>query len=304
MGASFVASDVFMDTSVTIELVHSKSERGTAADLVDRAFAWFRTVEAVCSRFEPASELSQLSSCVGKPVTVTPVLFQALDFALAVAEMTDGVFDPTIGRSMELAGYDRNYRSGQAVGLHEGVSASASFRDVRLDRDEQTVTLLRPLVLDLGAVAKGFAIDLAATELSVMPNFAIEAGGDVFAGGCAPDGGPWHIGIRHPRSPGALVATLSISEAAVCTSGDYERPRPDGVAGGHIITSGKEIGPKIVSSTVIAPTAMSADALSTAAYALGPVRGIELLETQGVGGFLVSDEIRVWRTQGMWRYQN
>jgi FAD:protein FMN transferase len=303
MGASFVASDVFMDTFVTIELVQPPSERA-AADLADRAFGWFRHVEAVCSRFEPASELSRLSSQVGKAVTVTPLLFQALEFALAVAEATDGVFDPTIGRAMELAGYDRNYRSGEPVSVHEGMTAEASFRDVRLDRADQTVTLLRPLVLDLGAVAKGFAIDLAAAELNVTSDYAINAGGDVFARGCAPDGGPWRIGLRHPRLPESLLATLSVTDAAVCTSGDYERPRPDGVTGSHIVTTGDKAGARIVSSTVIAPTAMSADALSTAAYALGPKRGIELLENQGAEGILVSDEIQTWETEGMRRYRN
>ena len=301
MGASYVASDVFMDTFVTIELVRPTSDR-IAAELVDRAFGWFRTVESVCSRFEPASELSQLGSCVGKPVTASPLLFRVLDFALAVAEATGGVFDPTLGRAMELAGYDRNYRNGAPTGMHEGMSTEGSFRDVRLDSEKQTVTLLKPLVLDLGAVAKGFAIDLAAAELGEMPNFAINAGGDVLAGGRAPDGGPWRVGIRHPRSPESLLETLSVSDAAVCTSGDYERPRPDGGAGSHIVTHVN--GPRMVSSTVIAPTAMAADALSTAAHALGPERGIELLESQGVDGMLVSDQIRTWETQGMWRYRN
>jgi FAD:protein FMN transferase len=302
MGASFVATDIFMDTLVTIELVRPPSERA-AADLVGRAFGWFRNVEAVCSRFDPASELSRLSRSPHQRLAVSPLLFQALEFALAVAQATDGVFDPTIGRAMELAGFDRNYRNGEAISLHAGMSPEANFRDVRLDHGDQSVTLLRPLVLDLGAVAKGFAIDLAAAELNLMPDYAINAGGDVFVRGCAEDGGPWRIGIRHPRLPESLLDTLSVTDAAVCTSGDYERPRPDGQTGSHIVTTADGPCARIVSSTVVAPTAMSADALSTAAYALGPQAGIELLKSQGVEGILVSDGLQTWETDGVRRYR-
>ena len=84
------------------------------------------------------------------------------------------------------------------------------------------MTLHRPLLLDLGAVAKGLAIDMAARELQPFENFAIDAGGDLYFGGCNAAGEPWSVGIRHPRGDG-LLDTLRVSDAAVCTSGDYER---------------------------------------------------------------------------------
>ena len=302
MTPSFVASDVFMDTLVTIELVHGGSERA-AQELAAHAFAWFREVEAVCSRFEPDSELSRLTRSPGQRVPVSPILFQTLQFALAVAEATDGVFDPTVGRAMEVAGFDRNYRSGAVTAAHSDVPAHANFRDVCLDEDDQSVTLLRPLVLDLGALAKGFAIDLAGAELDASHDYAINAGGDVLVRGCAPDGGPWRIGIRHPRLPESLIESLVVHDAAVCTSGDYERPRRDGHSGAHIVTAEAESSTRIVSATVIASTAMSADALSTAAFALGPKRGLDLLKRQGVEGLLVSESIETWETPGFRRYR-
>lgn len=302
MATSHVASDVFMDTLVTIEVVDHASDRAVA-DLVGHAFDWFREVEAVCSRFEPDSELSRLSASLGKPVPVSPILFQSLQFALAVAEATGGVFDPTVGRAMELAGYDRNYRSGEAVTAHVDVPVKASYRDVSLDECEQTVTLLRPMVLDLGAVAKGFAIDLAGSELDVAPDYAINAGGDVLVRGHAPEGDPWRIGIRHPRELETLLETLAASNIAICTSGDYERPRPDGAEGGHIVIQNDAPAARIVSTTVIAPTAMSADAFSTAAYALGPDRGLDFLVSQGVEGMMVSEAIEIWETPGYGRYR-
>jgi FAD:protein FMN transferase len=301
LGTTFVASDIYMDTVVTVELVRPPSERA-ASDLTARAFQWFRDVEGICSRFDPNSELSRLTRSVGKRVVVSPLLFRTLEFALAVAEETRGVFDPTVGRLMELAGFDRNYRSGEGISGHAHVQHRPSYRDVCLDHSDQSVQFQRPLILDLGAVAKGFAVDLAATELSVTQDYAINAGGDVFVRGWAPDGARWRIGIRHPREPESLLETLNVAGAAVCTSGDYERPRPDGGRGGHIVTAVAESTVRIVSSTVVASTAMSADALSTAAFALGPERGIQLLERQGVEGLLVSDRLQTWRTSGLGTY--
>ena len=85
---------------------------------------------------------------------------------------------------------------------------SVSYRDVRLDPDRKTITLLRPLILDLGAVAKGLAIDLAARELRPFENFAVDAGGDLYLGGCSANGEPWSIGIRHPRRDNELIYSL------------------------------------------------------------------------------------------------
>ena len=76
------------------------------------------------------------------------------------------------------------------------------------------------MTLDLGAVAKGLAIDAAARELQPFGDFAIDAGGDLYLGGRNPDGAPWSVGIRHPRLDGRLIDSLRVSNKAVCTSGD------------------------------------------------------------------------------------
>ena len=83
-------------------------------------------------------------------------------------------------------------------------------------------------MLDLGAVAKGMAVDAAARELAVCGDFAIDAGGDLYLGGVNRNGEPWRVGIRHPRRDGELIEAVTVSDRAVCTSGDYER-------GDHIV---------------------------------------------------------------------
>ena len=300
----YTQTRVFMDTPVIIELSAPGHDEGTLAERTDRAFGWFAEVERRCSRFDEASELRSLSGRIGEPISISTLLFSALDLSLEVAHLTGGALDPTVGRAMEHAGFNTNYLTGEQVTSPASADSSGTYRDIVLDHDAHTVTLLRPLSLDLGAVAKGLAIDLAARELTGLPGFAINAGGDIFAHGCNPDGEPWRIGIRHPRRNAELLTALRITNAAVCTSGDYERPQAAG-EGHHILNpvSGSSAG-SAVSATVIAPTAMVADALSTAIFVLGPEAGLDLLNRQGVNGMIVGSDLNVVATAGMERYRS
>ncbi|MBX7111544.1 MAG: FAD:protein FMN transferase [Dehalococcoidia bacterium] len=278
-------SAMFMDTTVTIEVAH-RDEEPAALDAIERAMRWFERVEATCSRFDPESELRGLTAQAGVPVHVSALLIEPLAFALALAEETNGAFDPTVGGRLEAAGFDRNYRTGARAGAALE-STEGSYRDVEIDRAASTVTLHRRLVLDLGAVAKGFAVDLAARELASFERVAVFAGGDVLVR--APAGEPYEIGIQHPRDPDALLAVLGLSEGAVCTSGDYQRTS---AAGHHIVEpgTGQAVG-GVVSTTVVAPTAMLADGLSTAAFVLGVPAGLRLVEANGGEGLLVTRDL-------------
>jgi thiamine biosynthesis lipoprotein len=295
-------SAVVMGTIVTIDVpppahADAADPAGIAAAL-DRAFAWFHDVESRCTRFDPASELMQACATVGRPAPVGSLLFEALQFALAVAEASGGAFDPTVGAALHTRGFNREHRTGRAVDVRIESSSPVSYRDVELDNGARTVTLHRPLILDLGAVAKGLAIDLAARELAPWRNFAIDAGGDLYLGGSNGHGEPWAVGIRHPRRPDEHIATVRVSDMAVCTSGDYERTAPGG-DGHHLIDPRSGASPDAVASaTVVAPTALAADALATAAFVLGPEQGIRFLESQGVQGIVITSAIGRHATRG------
>lgn len=297
----YVQTRVFMDTPVVIEIVAPECDERDLAERTGQAFGWFEEVERTCSRFDEASELRRLSSSSGA-VTVSPLLFNALDLALRVARITEGALDPAIGRVMEQSGFNTNYRTGEHVTSTPVPGPPGSYRDILLDRKANTVTLRRPLTLDLGAVAKGLAIDLAAEELSDLPGVAINAGGDVRARGCNADGEPWRIGIRHPLRTQELLTTLRISDAAVCTSGGYERP--DATGDGHHIRNPMTgaSAHSTLSATAVAPTAVVADALSTAAFVMGPETGLQLLTNQGIDGLIFSSDHRVAISAGMARY--
>lgn len=291
---------VLMDTFVTIRL--SRPGAGAAA-VAERAFDWFRRVEAACSRFDPQSEVMQLVGQAGRLVPASDILYEAVGFALAVALAVAGAFDPTIGHTLEGRGFNRDYRSGATIATPIAPDARPTYRDVRLDPARRTINLRRPLVLDLGAVAKGLAIDLAARELAECGDFAIDAGGDLILRGRNPDGEPWRVGLRHPRQPDALLGVLCLTDAAVCTSGDDARPAPDPGTGHHLLDPRSGRSPDAVAAvTVVAPTALAADALGTAAFVLGPQRGLRLLKQQGVEGLIVTPALATYATPGFGRY--
>jgi thiamine biosynthesis lipoprotein len=292
--ATHAFATVSMDTGVNIHVI-SDQPREAVEVAVRRALVWFDTVERICTRFDRTSEVMQLLDHVGRPVRVSTLLYEVIAFAMDLAEQTDGAFDPAVGASMEQLGFNTNYKTGETI--HTDVDAGAvSFRDVKLDRRARTVLLRRPLVLDLNAVSKGLAIDLAARELQAYPDVSVEAGGDLFVRGHNAAGEPWHIGIQHPRAAGLLAETLRSTNAAVCTSGDYERRAGAQLSEGHILDARtrRPVG-DLASVTVVAPTAMAADGLSTAAMILGRERGLRFLEEQGVGGLLVAADGARWK---------
>lgn len=289
-----IRTEVLMGTVVRIEVLSAGAESA-----VDRAFGWFREVEARCTRFNPDSELMQVSRRIGTPVQTSPIVFEAIRFALAVAEDTGGAFDPTVGLAMETRGFNREYSTGAVRHTALESNGPVSFRDVRLDAERSSVTLLRPLLLDLGAVAKGLAVDTAARELREFGDFAIDAGGDLYLGGHNATGAHWSVGIRHPRLHDQMVETIQVSNAAVCTSGDYER-RDAGLEGSPHILNPRSGEPAMsaISVSVIAETAMLADALATAAFVLGPVDGVSLLERTGVEGVIFSPSMERFASKG------
>lgn len=291
-------SAVAMGTVVSIEIVGDEHPLEARDAAIDRAFDWFARVERSCSRFDPSSELSKVVHAGGEPVRVSTTLFEAVHFSVAMAEESDGAFDPVVGAAMESRGFDRHYASRQPVASGIADDTSVSYRDITLDPAARTIALSRPLVLDLGAVAKGLAVDMAAKELAPFRDYAIDAGGDLFFSGRNADGEPWRVGIRHPREEGAIIHAFRVSDRAVCTSGDYEKRAADGSA--HILdATTRQPATAAVSATAVAPAAILADAAATAAFVLGPTRGIAFLERLGIEGLVISSTLERVATRGM-----
>lgn len=341
MQRTMVQSELAMGTMVTLTVVTDASSRATEERMLS-AWQAIRDVERACSRFDAKSELSQLTHRVGDSVRVSPLLFSALHFALEMAMATDGVFDPTVGQTLEQLGFTTHYLTGQDVRLQRdshveslgenacqpsGLAGSmdegrpfggmcafidasdasdasvdcATYRDVELDHEAQSVRLHKPLLLDLGAVAKGLAVDLALHELKSFPGVLVNAGGDIAALGQNACRKPWRVGVRNPFDPaGEPLFTVQLHDESICTSGTYERRSPLHPRGHHLVHGHRrECCSEVVSSTVLSPYCMMSDALSTAALLLGMSDGTRLLAEQDIPGVLVSETGSLQWTEAM-----
>ncbi len=295
-------SFLLMGTTVTIRVV------GDAPDLrmqesIQRAIGAMHAVERACSRFDEDSALRELCRHPGQLTPVPPVLFHALRIACELSHLTAGVFDPTVGRILELQGFNRHYLTGEEISSGVPSNIPTSYRDIILVQDNLSVRLDKPMMLDLGAVAKGLAIDLAAKELGEWDGFAIDAGGDVYVHGVDPMGEVWTVGVEDPHHAEEPIALLRAGDMAICTSGSAKRRSPLDPDIHHLWNPAENRPARgLASCTVVAPIAVLADVSATAAFLLGPDRAIPFIEDIGLVALCVKENGQILQTHTMKEY--
>lgn len=303
-GQSFNFHYMAMDT--TIELQIQAESRREAEDLSGKLFAEIKRLEALLSRTAPGSDLDLVNRMAGKEaVVVSPDTLAVARLAVQYARLTEGAFDPTIAPLMDLWGFlGRQFQVPGSAEL-EGVLPLVDYSLVEIDSVGSTIYLPRAgMSLDFGGIAKGYIVDRGLELLSAagIRSAFLNAGGDIGLLGSRPDGTPWRIGVRHPREDDRFSAVLPLSGGAVVTSGDYERFfEKGGVRYHHLLDPGTGQPARALSSvTVIAPSAVEADALSTAIFVLGPERGLLLVEQlPGVEAVLVTAGMEVLISTGL-----
>jgi len=234
-----------------------------------------------------------------------PQFFEVIDYALSVAEASGGAYDPAAGALVNLWGFGAAGRYDQAgfyaPAPHAVAAVMAGRRAAQPVLDRGGRRLLQPggAVLDLSAVAKGYAVDRMALCLEDhgVQHYLVEAGGELRGAGVKADGQPWWVEIEGVPDTNAgraghaaLQPLLALHGLAVATSGDYRRHfRHAGSRISHTLDprSGQPIANGVASTTVIATTCMAADALSTALTVLGPQAGLAWAERQGVAARLL-----------------
>ncbi|WNR42500.1 FAD:protein FMN transferase [Paenibacillus roseipurpureus] len=282
---------LFMDTAIEVKVVPGPNAVNIERK-IERAFDAFRKVEEACSRFHPNSELMLACAQINQSISVSPFLFEPLRFAWELASLTNGVFDPTVGGLMEKYGFNMHYLTRNRI--ERPYDLDVTYRDVTLNDADRTLCLNKPMIIDLGAVAKGFAIDIAVNELKEMEGFIINAGGDLYAGGKDEQGAPWKIGIQHPVEKDQMIAVLSVTDEAVCTSGSYERPSETSADVHHLIHPITRQSPnEWFSCTVIAPYAMMADAFSTASFFLSTESAKDFISQEDLKAIFISSNLEL-----------
>ena len=244
------------------------------------AFAQFDLADSLMSRYRDDSEVAVIERAAGRVVVPSPSVHHVLERSVHWARVCEGSFDPTIGALTRLW----NFPDAIAAPDSASVDSALALVDYRtLVVNEDGVYLARPGVrLDLGAAAKGYAVDQAVEALRSggAQSGLIEAGGDIRYWGEKPDGHLWRFGIQHPRDLDRYFEVEDIGLPAIATSGDYQQYFWEGTNRHHHILDPQSGWParRLISATVWAETAMDADILSTAVFVLGAERGLELIE--------------------------
>lgn len=295
-----------MGTVVEIAVAHRPEEEARAA--IREALAEFRRIDDAMNPMKPDSLVSILNrDGASSQVAVGKELFEIIRDAVSLSEASRGSFDVSVRPLVEAWGFDRG-------GAHPGSEiieekrALVGYRSLLLREKDHSVGFASPgMAIDLGAIAKGWAVDRAMERLAArgIDNAIVDAGGDLRVVGVRPGKDAWRIGVRDPREAGELLATFQLRDTAIATSGDYERFFvADGIRYHHVLdprTGYPARGCRSV--TVLAPTAAEADACATAAFVLGPAEGIEFLRSRrGVRGVIVgADGALHWTDEALAR---
>ncbi len=271
-------TDGIMGTRITVELWSEDRPRAEAA--IDAVLEAMRHVDDAMSTYKPTSEVSQVNAhAADGPMPISEELFHVLTEAEKYSELTDGAFDITYAS----VGYLYDFREHVKPSDRQIARAlpAVNHRHVILDPKNRTVRFTQKGVrIDLGGIAKGYAVDLGIEALKArgITHAYVGAGGDSRIIGDR-FGKPWMVGIRDPRKgPGSVITRIPLVDAAISTSGDYERFfDEDGVRYHHIIDphTGHSAS-KVRSATVIGPYAMRTDGLSKTAFVLGPQKAMRI----------------------------
>jgi thiamine biosynthesis lipoprotein len=301
-----------MGTHCTIAVFHHDEPRVEQA--VAQAVLEMNRLDALMTTWTDTSEVSRINAAAGngEAVSVSAETFDVLEKSLWVARASGGAFDITVGAFKGLWKFDEdNDGTVPATAAVAERLKQVDYKGLILDPARRTARLARAgQSITLGGIAKGYIVDCAVKTLrsSGLTDFLVQAGGDLFASGKRGDR-EWRVGIQDPRakvgdgrSVDTSFALLSLSDSAFNTSGDYERFVLQGGKRYHHILDPRTGHPvtHTRSVTVLAPTSFIADTLDTAAFVLGPAKGLELVDSvPGALAVIVDAENQVHTSRGL-----
>ena len=251
---------------------------------IDEAFAAMVEVDRLMSNYRGDSELSRLNAWAARAaVRVSDPLFAVLDAARRVSVASHGAFDVTVGPLVKSWGFFDKRPHVPAASELAAIRPLVDYRNLIIDARERTVRFTRPGVeIDLGGIAKGFAVELAANVLRRHGlSGMVDAGGNQYLLGTLPGKHVWTIGITHPDRAGDLLGEVDVREGSVSTSsGSANFLVAGGRRYGHILDP-RSLQPSAaaLSVTIVSPDATLGDAMSKAVFVLGPKDGIALIDS-------------------------
>lgn len=300
-----------LGTVVEITVADTDKPKQNVIAAIDKAFAEIERIENLLSRFKPESEISRINADANIRATkVSPGTIDLIEKSILFSRLTDGAFDITIYPLMQLWGFDKDgeRRLPKSEELSQAL-AKVGYQYIDLAQETGTVFLAQKgMCLDLGAIAKGFAVDKAIAVLKQegINRALVNAGGDIYALGKPDKSKKWRIAVQHPRKPGAYLTSLEIEDTALATSGDYQKFVEIGAKRyNHIINpqTGLPCENSICSVTILAEDCLTADALATSVFILGADKGMDLVNRyQGAEAIVVNfceGKLDVLSSQGL-----
>ncbi len=216
---TLVATTRAMASAITIKVPRTSLGVVASQRILDEALQVFHDVHETCTRFDPTSPLMRTNATPTRRHRVPALLFDALFEAFDAYQRTNGVFDPRVVRQLVNLGYDATLRFDDESAL-DGHVAPMPVRGAwrpRFRASKCDVWLSEPV--DLGGIGKGLAVRWASDVLAAhTKDFLVEAGGDCYLAGRAPDGETWRVGVEDPFGSETPLAVLSVSDRAVATS--------------------------------------------------------------------------------------
>jgi len=258
-------------------------EEARAESLAETAFDQIRRVNDLMSIYRSDSEFSVLNRAAGaESVSISAETIYLLSKSKQYHEITAGTFDPSIGPLMELWHLREkgNVPTEQEI---DSTLALIGLDGLYIDETRNRAYITEGMELDSGGIAKGYAVDLALASLrqSGVSGAMVDLGGNIGLVGHGPsENGYWRIGIRNPIAREEMIAVLQLKDVTTATSGQYEQYFiHEGKRYGHLLDprTGRPAD-ALLSTTIISPEGIAADALSTGVFILGPEEGMALVE--------------------------
>lgn len=301
-----------MDTWVTITVYNRDPDLAVRA--IETVFSRMEEIEQIASIYDEHAEAYVLNE-QGRLDDPSPELIEIIEAAAETSRLSGGAFDITVEPLLELwryaPGADKQFWELEPLEQQEALSEATAL----IGPDRVSVTAGPSIVLapgtkiTLGGIAKGYAVDqgLEALRAAGVKHGLIDAGGDIGALGGKPNNEHWEIVLRNPNDSADFLVRFGLTDGAIATSGNYERYFDPAAEVGHIMDPRTGFSSHNASSaTVIAPTCTQADALATAVFVLGPIDGIDLVDTlEVVEAFVVGYEepSRLYRSEGLGAFE-
>lgn len=270
-------TDTAFDTVISVQVYDSVDKA-----VLEKCKTLCEEYEAKFSRTIETSEISQINAAGGAPVTVSPDTIEVIKKGIYYGDLSNGAFDITVGSVSRLWDFKAETPS---VPSGEAISEAVSHVDYKnIQITDNTVTLKDPkAAIDLGAIAKGYVADKLKDYLQKegVKHALINLGGNVLALGKKPDSTPFNIGIPKPfADKEAPLTSIKIEDKSIVTSGTYQRYfEADGKLYHHILNpgTGYPTDNKLNSISIITDSSLTADALSTTCFVLGPEKAMKLV---------------------------